>query len=146
MSTDTDTSSNNPVPPHPTGNTTPYYFIEERYPQNDPNIDLNFDNDMIYGALLNDELDKYNTPFVSVPEVPASKNEKKQSIRADQRSNDSDSRVYVAFIIIVIVLVIIWYIYGGESKKKPNIIDTYPDQPEMIMMSPDFGMDARYRI
>lgn len=133
-------------PTHPTGNTTPYYFIEDKYPQHDPNIDLNFDNDILYGALLNDELDKYNTPFVSVPEVPSSKNEKKHTIRADQKSGESDNRIYVVFILIVIILIFLWYIYGSESKKKPNIIDTYPDQPEITMMSPDFGTGTRYRI
>jgi hypothetical protein len=125
----------------------PYYFIETRYPEQDPNIDLNFENDILYGALLNDELDKYNTPNAILPEIPPYKSEPKHSIKKDDENVTSFNRIYIVFILIVILLVLLWYIYGTDhTKKNPSAITTYADQPEMTMMSPDVGLGTRYVI
>lgn len=122
-----------------------YYFIENAHPEQDPNIDLNFDNDILYGAILNDELDKYDTKYAMVSNVPPNKNTQKHTIKATKKSDASSTRVYVIFIIIIISLVLLWYIYGGKAEhKKPDVIDTYADNPELIMLSPDVGLGTRY--
>lgn len=122
-----------------------YYFIENMYPEQDPNIDLNFDNDILYGAILNDELDKYDTKYAITPDVIPNKNTKKHTIRQAKKEDKSNTRLYIIFIIIIIALVLLWYVYGGKEKEKqPQIIDTYADHPELTMLSPDIGMGARY--
>lgn len=122
-----------------------YYFIENKYPDQDPNIDLNFDNDILYGAILNDELDKYDTRYAMTPDVKPNKNTKKHPITRNTKTDSSNTRLYIIFIIIIISLVLLWYIYGGKEKdKKPEVIDTYADHPELTMLSPDIGMGSRY--
>jgi hypothetical protein len=122
-----------------------YYFIENKYPERDPNIDLNFDNDILYGAIFNDELDKYNTPYAINPDDVPYKSKKKHSIKA-KKKDQSSSKVYVIFIVIIIAIIMLWYIYGGtvSEPKKQSVIDTYADKPELTMLSPDFGMASRY--
>lgn len=123
----------------------PYNFVEYRYPEDDPNIDLNFENDILYSAVKDDDLDKYNTINAILPEIPPSKNEIKKSIKKEEESNSN--KIYIIFILLVIILIIIWYMYSQNSvKKKTNVIDTYADQPEITMMSPDFGLGTRYKV
>ena len=122
-----------------------YYFIENKYPEHDPNIDLNFDNDILYGAIFNDELDKYNTPYEITPNNVPFKSTKKHSIKTNKKNQADNTKLYVIFIVIIIAIVMLWYIYGGTSEpKKPEVIDTYADQPELTMLSPDFGMVSRF--
>jgi len=122
-----------------------YYFIEDKYPDHDPNIDLNFENDILYGALRGDEIDKYNTGNAIIPDIQPSANQDKHNIRTKKKSVGSNTRIYVVFIFFVILVLLLWYMYGGKAEpKKPDVIDTYPDKPEISMMSPDFGMGARY--
>ncbi len=115
------------------------------YPDRDPNTDLNFDNDILYGAILNDELDKYDTNYAVTSDITPSKNTKKHAITHNKKNGSSNTKIYVIFIIIVIAFVLLWYIYGGKEKAKiPEINDYYADQPELTMMSPDIGMGTRY--
>jgi hypothetical protein len=116
------------------------------YPDQDPNIDLNFDNDILYGAILNDAIDKYNTKYVTTPDIPPSINTKKHKITRTKLTESPNNRLYIVFIIIVILLVFLWYMYGGKEteKKPPYVIDTYADHPKLTMLSPDIGMGARY--
>lgn len=126
-----------------------YYFIENRNPGNDPNIDLRFDDDILYTELTRgDELDKYNTPYVVNDVRPArGKNKRvdKKKQTKSNKTNDSSTKIYVLFIIGVICLVLLWYFYGSsQDTNNIDIVDTYPDQPELTMMSPDMGMDTRF--
>src|SRR5579872_179627 len=96
-----------------------YYFIENRNPENDPNIDLRFDDDILYTELTRgDELDKYNTPYVVNDVRPArGKNKKVDNNKKSRfnKTNDSGTKIYVLFIIGVICLVLLWYFYGSSQ-------------------------------
>lgn len=123
-----------------------YYFIENRFPERDPNIDLNFGNDILYSDLTGDQLDKYDTSDNVSSNVKPFKNTQKTSLRNNKQQQKSNNTLYVLFLLAVIFLVIIWYIYGmnpdisANPKIKPNV------QPELTMMSPDVGIDQRYGI
>jgi hypothetical protein len=50
-----------------------YQYIESKYPEEDPNVDVNFDNDILYAAILENKIEKPNThDMVQVNVVPAS--------------------------------------------------------------------------
>ncbi|VBB18465.1 hypothetical protein YASMINEVIRUS_928 [Yasminevirus sp. GU-2018] len=120
-----------------------YYFIENRDPSNDPNVDLDFGNDILYKELTGDELDKYKT-YQVVANVKPAKTRKRVQLRANKDKNDSGNSIYILFIVLVVGLVLFWYFYGSRSsEKQQNILDTYPDQPELTMLSPDVGMELR---
>jgi len=129
-----------------------FKFIENRHPEQDPNTDLNFDNDILYRELTNDgRLNGYNLPSIAKNSITLQKKTNKQENKQENiRENMSDTKrssytIYIYFILTVILLILIWYFYGPTQKiKKKNIIDTYPNHPELTMMSPDMGMDARF--
>ena len=122
-----------------------YQYIEKKYPLQDPNIDLNFDNDILYGSLLNDELDKYNTKYTTTSDIIPKKNILNKSIK-ENRKEKSTIKIYFIFITIIIIFVLFWYIYGRNNEiNKHNIIDTYDNRAELSMMSPDVGVGSRYR-
>jgi len=125
-----------------------YFFIEYRHPEDDPTIDLRFDDDIIYTEITDgDQLDKYNTPYeVKDKDVAPYKSQRKTNLSTKSTpSRGSSVSIYIFFIVAVICLVLIWYFYGSSSEtKKPEIIDTYPDKPELTMMSPDMGLNSRF--
>jgi hypothetical protein len=127
-----------------------YFFIEYRHPEDDPTIDLRFDDDIIYTEITDgDQLDKYNTPYLvkdKDKDVAPYKSQRKTSLSTKSKSSQGSSvSIYIFFIVAVICLVLIWYFYGSSSEiKQPDIIDTYPNQPELTMMSPDMGLNSRF--
>lgn len=118
-----------------------YYFVENRYPDQDSNIDLNFDNDILYGSLTDNDLDKHNVAYVMGGVVP--NNRKKQDLSKKKKSDPSNS-IYLCFIFTIILIMIIWYVYNNKNSSNPNIMDQYPTEPELTMLSPDFGNGVRY--
>lgn len=125
-----------------------YYFIEHRNPSQDSNIDLNFNDDMLYSSVTDAIINKHDTreKFVTSKDLSKSSNKIPKKDNMDKTANSSNA-IYVMFIMIVIISIILWYVFGtkGEIKQK-DIIDTYPDQPELMMLSPDIGMDSRFGI
>jgi hypothetical protein len=117
----------------------PYYFVENRYPQNDVNIDLNFGNDILYGEIAGDELDKYRIPNKNgTPDnnvVPFKRGKpRKQKIKNE---NKPSTFMSLLFIIIVIFVVLAWYIYSRKENKK-KIIEINPYlEPELTIISPE---------
>lgn len=122
-----------------------YYFIENKNPTSDPNLDLNFDNDLLFSDIIADDYDKYKEAHVineSIsPRVPAKRppSQKQQQKLLSKRTN---TNIYVVFIIIVIIAIFLWYIYGGKPKDKNNQ-DVLLTSPDLVMLSPDFGTGAR---
>lgn len=126
-----------------------YHFSENRHPEQDSNVDLDFDNDALY-EVINDSM-KSNKTNVNIKNINPQQNPVKKTERMDNvtKSNADHSGIYtyIYFIIAVIILVIIWYFYGlAQDNKKKDIIDTYPDHRELTMMSPDMGMGIRYTL
>jgi hypothetical protein len=132
-----------------------FYFIENKNPLDDPNIDLDFTNDALYGTLIGDELDKYNIPYANdgvIPDRPVrntiQKRQNKKSKTNNKNNKQTESSYFnisVVFIIIVIIIIFLWYVFGGKNKTKSvPIVETYNSEPELIMLSPDFGTGFRY--
>lgn len=122
-----------------------YYFIEHRNPTHDHVIDLNFDNDILYGSLTDDVLDKCNTRDNFVVSNETVSRPSKNKGKLNKKNKSSSNTIYVIFIIIVIILIVLWYVFGSKNEiKQKDIIDTYPDQPELTMLSPDIGMNSRF--
>ena len=136
-----------------TDHETKYFFIENTNPERNPNTDLNFDNDTLYdeinGFVRSNKPRKPMIKNTALRENPKREemtndttetNIKKQSMVEHLRSN-----IYIYFVIIIILLVAIWYFYGlTQNVKTKDIIETYPDHPELTMMSPDMGLDTRF--
>lgn len=119
-----------------------YYFIENKYPDSDTNIDLNFDNDILYTEVVDKDLDKNNVRYEN-GNVKALKNKKKsvQNVKETDTSESSDS-VYLLFIIIVIMIIVLWYVYSRRNKtQKTELIDTYANSPDLVLLSPYNGMN-----
>lgn len=111
-----------------------YRFTENRYPQNDVNIDLNFGNDILYTDLTGDELDKYSTAYIKRNIKPYDKSVKRKIVEP----SDNTKYIYVCFIVIAILIMIFWHFYSKQesntkSLKKPVITDSR----ELLMVSPD---------
>jgi hypothetical protein len=121
---------------------TSFYFLEERYPQNDPNTDLNFENDILYSDILDDDIDKYSTP--NVPTVTPDKPTEKKNIKIEKSKSQSNYSIFLYFILAIIALMLLWYFYKTKEPSKKSIIDTYPDTAELTMLSPDIGMGTRF--
>jgi hypothetical protein len=121
-----------------------YYFIENRYPSRDPNIDLDFENDILYSALMGDELDKHAIPYVNTENVvPLKKNKKKIKIQ-NNKKYDNSKNIYLLFIFLAIFLILIWHYYGKNTQKNSPTIDTNIIEPELVMLSPEIGNEIRY--
>lgn len=119
-----------------------YYFIENRYPQEDPNLDLNFDNDILYSDIVDVDVDKYDTPYM--PQVTPDKSKEKKDLRINKPKKGMNYNIFFYFILAIIILMLLWYLYKGKTPEKKNIIDMYPDDAELTMMSPDIGMGSRF--
>jgi hypothetical protein len=126
-----------------------YYFIEKSNPLSDPNIDLNFDNDILYSDILRDEIDKYNTSYIVDKDeaIPMRPNNLRQ--QNTKKSDNKKNNMYILFIIFAVVLIGIWYVYGNKIKKQiltgGNSHATY-HEPELATFSPDFGNNTRYML
>lgn len=120
-----------------------YRFTEYKYPEEHPDVDLDFNNDVIYSALVGNEINKKDIPDIITVDVLPAKSAKKHEIKEKQKSN-SDIMLYIAFISVIIIIMLIWYLYGGKNEKKIEPIDRYADVAELTMLSPDLGMGSRY--
>jgi hypothetical protein len=117
-----------------------YNFIENKYPYDDPNINLNFDYDITYQFLNGDydvEITHDVVPVVT-PDVPPKKpGEKKRIIDYKKDRNESTYTIYTMFILIAILIIVLWYVYQNSGSDE-NIIEISSDEPQLIMMSPKF--------
>ena len=126
-----------------------YYFIENTNPSSDPNVDLNFANDILYSDILRDEIDKYNTSYI-VDKDEAIPTKSKNGIQKNidnKKSDNKKNNMYILFIIFAVLLVGIWYVFGIKTKTQTLTTDkTYKTfhEPELATFSPDFGNNTRY--
>ena len=124
-----------------------YYFIENKYPTDDPNIDLDFTNDTIYNLLIDSDEYQFrqDVPDIVTTEYVEPYNEVKQKPK-NKKIKDRTNSVYIFFIVFAIFLVLLWYFYisGSNAPKFTAPIDRYAADAELIMMSPHVGIDLRY--
>lgn len=102
-----------------------YYFVENKYPISDPNLDLNFANDILYNDLYGKySNDQKHTPKINPPHAP--------------KKNKKYNYIYLFFIILIILLIFFWCIYNNYKK---NIsYDGYTSDADLILLSPDMGL------
>ena len=118
-----------------------YNFIENKYPHDDPNINLNFDDDISYQYLNGDyDIDvTHNVASTVTPNVPPRKaREKQQDTDYKKDRNDSTYVIYTMFILVAILIVVLWYIYQN-SQPIENITDISSVEPQLVMISPGFN-------
>ncbi len=117
-----------------------YNFIENKNAYDDPNVNLNFDDDITY-QYLNGDYDVESThnivPTVdpSVPPTPAG--EKRQDVDYKKDRSDSTSAIYTMFILMAILIIVIWYIYRSTRPSK-EIVEISTIESPLIMASPHF--------
>lgn len=119
----------------------PYQFVEHRYPASDPNIDLDFTDDLIYADITGDKTKEYVSAYQNSNVIP-----NKQGKKTPLKKTQNPFNIYVVFLLLVIALIILWYYYGHNThvNDKKTYIETYPDTAELTMLSPDLGMNIRY--
>ncbi len=91
-----------------------YYFVNNRYPVSDPNMDLNFNNDILYQNILGDEAMVAPQKYANADEVP------KRSRRPDNRDIRAKAPGYniaLCFIMIVILVVIMFYMIHQNKQR-----------------------------
>jgi hypothetical protein len=117
-----------------------YRFVEHKYPSTEPNIDLNFNNDIIYSDILDDQYENYKGKYENANVVPTNRERKNHSAK-----NKSSNTIYIIFLFIVIILVTLRYYYKYYSPPvKQSLVDMYPDIAELTLLSPDVGTNAIY--
>lgn len=123
-----------------------YYFIENKNPTSDPNIDLNFDNDLLFSDIIADDYDKYKGSNVINENIPPHQPAKNQPLYKQTLKPQNNANIYVIFIIIVIILLFLWYIYSSSKKSSnnPSFNKNLIESPDLVMLSPDFGNGMRF--
>lgn len=128
-----------------------YYFIENKNPLSDPNTDLNFNNDILYDYVLDEDVRYSGTPPYEnsniQPKISSDKSENKNKELIDniKERESSSNMIYILFIFLTILLMILWYVYGNRSTKpEVSVIDAYNSDPELVMLSPDMGGNIRF--
>ena len=112
-----------------------YRYVEHKYPNSDPNIDLNFNNDLLYSDISENKYADYVKQYRNKDVIP-SKSSKKKVLQKKQ----SPYTTYFVFFIMILGLAVLWY-----YNKKPStqsIVDKYPD---MTMSEHDVGNRVTYR-
>lgn len=107
-----------------------YRFIENRYPTSDPNLDLNFGNDILYKEMTDDDYVTHNTRYQNKHIKPLINN-KNGKLLNDRKKYTYN--IYILFIVIVILLLVFWYVNRKNVNIKKNIIDTYISDSELIL-------------
>lgn len=101
-----------------------YYFVEQKFPLSDPNMDLDFTNDILYQHIIGDESIIDPDPYDNGNIVP---NRRRQPRPSDISNETVDSRNYgrnvvILFIILMIMLFMIFYFTDSFSSKKPGFV------------------------
>lgn len=91
-----------------------YYFVNNRYPVSDPNMDLNFNNDILYQNILGDEAMIDPHPYDNADEEP--KRARKPDGQ-DIRAKAPGYNISLCFILIVILVIIIFYMIHQNKKR-----------------------------
>lgn len=101
-----------------------FYFVEQKFPLSDPNMDLDFTNDILYQHIIGDESiispDNYDNGDI----VP---NRRRQARPSDISSSTIDGRNYgrnivILFIIFMIMLLLIYYFTGDFGSRNGYVI------------------------
>ena len=112
-----------------------YRFTINRYPLSDPNNDLNFNNDILYQYVLDEDVRDSRTPPIGDRETKNNINNKKtkknnnnENIDRNTNKNQnagSSNNVIIGMVICFIIFIILWYLiityYRSSPKKSSNL-------------------------
>lgn len=111
-----------------------YNFVENKYAFDDPNVNLNFDDDITYQYLNGDYDIDATTDVVpnvtpDVPPIPSS--EKKKDVDYKKERSIASNSVYTMFIIIAILIIVLWYVYRN-SQIKEEVLEISTAEPQLV--------------
>lgn len=93
-----------------------YYFVNQRFPVSDPNLDLNFNNDILYQHILGDEaMVQKDFPYENADQVPK---RARRPTRSDIQTSPPSYNVSLLFIVIVIMILLFYYMAGAAGKTR----------------------------
>jgi hypothetical protein len=96
-----------------------YYFVNNKYPVSDPNIDLNFNNDILYHHIVGDDAVIDPKPYDNADQKPR---RSRNPDRSDIRQDPPTYNILLSFILIAILVVITFYLTQSKAETmKPSI-------------------------
>lgn len=99
-----------------------YYFVNNKYPISDPNIDLNFNNDILYQKILGDESIVDPRPYDNGDQQPR---RSRRPNRSDIRDKPPTYNILLSFILITILIVITFYLIHSKTETPKSQIGGY---------------------
>lgn len=110
-----------------------YRFIEMNNLTDNPNIDLDFGNNILYKELIDDDLDTHNIVY-NTGDVKATHSNKSRNI-VKKRQQDTRN-IYILFIVVIIMLLIFWYVGRHKTENETNIVDRYISDTDLVVLQP----------
>ncbi len=94
-----------------------YYFVNDKYPISDPNIDLNFNNDILYQHMLGDEAVVDPRDYKNGDQQPR---RSRKPTSSDIRQKAPSYNIFLSFILIVILALIVFYMTRPSPSRRDN--------------------------
>lgn len=117
-----------------------YEFVENKYPYDDPNTDLNFNNDILYRHIADDDYkDNYLPSYANGNVKPHDSDENKRYKTFRVNKKKAPETIYVWFIACVIIILLIWYLYSNMSYQTDDGILHDVDTSQFVVVSTDMG-------
>lgn len=107
----------------------PYRFVENSYPNSDPNLDLDFGNNILYKELVDDDIDSHNIKYENRNVKSLKDNKNRKVIKRRQKNTHN---IYILFILVIIMLLIFWYVGRTKTRTSKNILDTYMSESNLF--------------
>lgn len=98
----------------------PYVFVDERYPVSDPNIDLNFNNDILYSNIVGDVSLIAPLPYDNNNQIPR---KSRPPTSSDIIEREPSYNIFMCFIMIVILVLIIMYTINDPEHRSHHYAD-----------------------
>ena len=114
-----------------------YYFVNNKYPVSDPNIDLNFNNDILYNHVVGDDAVIAPKPYKNAEVSPR---RSRRPNRGDITPRKPSYNIFLCFILFTILVVLTFYL-NREPKSAPQRIRLTQNTnkfmvPNLVMLGP----------
>lgn len=84
-----------------------YYFVNNKYPISDPNIDLNFNNDILYSHIVGDDAVIAPQPYKNAEVSPK---RSRRPDRGDITPRAPSYNIFLCFILFTILAILTFYL------------------------------------